>query len=129
MIYNNSLLSLSLSDIINKRCTKNSILLYQFNHNTKINSGIIIYKASQNHTHNTNNNDLDYDNIIYTCSNNNILNSCYYSYSNNKFISNKYNFNNILPKNETYITSIRFHPKYPNDILYLGDSKGCLYSI
>ena len=129
MIYNNSLLSLSLSDIINKRCTKNSILLYQFNHNTKINSGIIIYKASQNHTHNTNNNDLDYDNIIYTCSNNNILNSCYYSYSNNKFISNKYNFNNILPKDETYITSIRFHPKYPNDILYLGDSKGCLYLI
>ena len=123
MIYNNSLLSLSLSDIINKTFNKDSLLLSQFNHDQKINSGIIIYKASNN------NNNLDYDNIIYTCSNNNILNSSYYIYSKNKCISYNYNFNYILPTKQVYITSIRFHPKYPKDILYLGDSKGFLYII
>ena len=122
MIYNNSLLSLSLSDIINKKFNKDSVSLFQFNHEQKINSGIIIYKAS-------NNNNLDYDNIIYTCSNNNILNSSYYIYSKNKFISYNYNFNYILPTKQIYVTSIRFHPKYPKDILYLGDSKGFLYII
>ena len=128
MIYNNSLLSLSLSDIIKKAFNKDSLLLFQFNHDQKINSGIIIYKASNN-DNNFNNNNLDYDNIIYTCSNNNILNSSYYIYSKNKFISYNYNFNYILPTKQVYITSIRFHPKYPKDILYLGDSKGFLYII
>ena len=126
MIYNNSLLSLSLSDIINKRFNKNSVSLFQFNQDKKINSGIIIYKASQNINENYNS---DYDNIIYTCSNNNILSTSYYIYSKNKIISYNYNFNYIFPTKEIYIASIRFHPKYPKDILYLGDSKGFLYII
>ena len=126
MIYNNSLLSISLSDIINKNFNNNSIEVYQYNHNQKINSGIIIYKSSPNPNVNI---DLNYDNIIYTCSNNNILNSCFYNFSKNKFITQNFNFNYILPKGEIHITSIRFHPRYPKDILYAGDSKGFLYII
>ena len=131
MINNNSLISVSLSDIMNKRFNKNSILLFQYNHNQKINSGIIIYQTSQGPINDFYNisNSKNYDNIIYTCSNNNILNSSYYFHSKNKFISHNYNFNNILSTNEIYITAIRFHPKYPKDILYLGDSKGFLYII
>ena len=131
MTYNNSLLSLSLFDIINKNFNVSSILLYQFNHSQKINNGIIIYNASPTHLNqnNENNNNLDFDNIIYTCSDNNILNTRYYNYSKNKFISYNYNFNYILSNKEIYITSIKFHPKYPKDILYLGDSQGFLYII
>ena len=79
MTYNNSLLSLSLFDIINKNFNVSSILLYQFNHSQKINNGIIIYNASPTHLNqnNENNNNLDFDNIIYTCSDNNILNTRY----------------------------------------------------
>ena len=131
LTYNNSLLSLSLFDIINKNFNPNSILLYQFNHSQKINNGIIIYNPSQTHLNqnNDNNNNFDFDNIIYTCSNNNILNTRYYNYSKNKFISYNYNFNYILSNKEINITSIKFHPKYPKDILYLGDSQGFLYII
>ena len=126
MLYNNSLLSISLPDIINKKFNKKSIEVYQNNHNQKINSGIIIYKTSHNQNVNI---DLNFDNIIYTCSNNNILNSCYYNFPKNKFITQNFNFNYILPDGEINITSIRFHPKYPKDILYAGDSKGFLYII
>ena len=125
MIYNNCLISLSLSDIINKHFNKESLRLFQFNHDQNLNCGIIIYKASSNN----NSNNLDYDNIIYTCSNDNKINRSYYIYSKNKFISYNYNFDYILPTKQIYITSIRFHPKYPKDILYLGDSKGFLYII
>ena len=126
MIYKNSLLTVSLFDVFNKNLNKNSIILHQYNHNQKINNGIIIYKAALNPNMNI---DLNYDNIIYTCSNNNILNSCYYIHSKNKFISQNFNFNNILPNNEVHITSIRFHPKYSKDILYAGDNQGFLYII
>ena len=126
MIYNNSLLSISLLDIINKKFNKNSIEVYQYNHNQKINNGIIIYKSSRNPNVNI---DLNYDNIIYACSKNNILNSCYYNFSKNKFITQNFNFDYILANSEIHITSIRFHPRYPKDILYAGDSKGFLYII
>ena len=126
MIYNNSLLSLSLFDILNKQINKNSVILYQYNHTHKINNGIIIYKPLQNPFVNVN---LNYDNIIYTCSNNNILNINYYVYSNNKFITQNFNFGNIILNNDVHITSICFHPKYPKDILYAGDNKGFLYII
>ena len=126
MIYNNSLISISLSDILNKNINKNSVILYQYNHREKINNGIIIYKALQNPYLNIN---ISYDNIIYTCSNNNILNINYYSFPNNKFISQNFSFEKIITNNEVYITSIRFHPRFPKDILYAGNNKGFLYII
>ena len=123
MIINNSLISLSLSNILNKNFTKNNLILYNFNHNQKINRGIIIYKSGNPSQNNS------YDNIIYTCSNDNILSAHYYNYSKNRFINHNINFNYILKNKDIYITAIRFHPKYPKDILYLGDSKGYLYII
>ena len=126
MICNNSLLLISLFDLLNNQANKNSVILYQYNHTHKINNGIIIYKASQNLHLNIN---LNYDNIICTCSPNNILKINYYIYQNNKFITQNFNFNNIILNKDVYITSIRFHPKYPKDILYAGDNKGFLYII
>ena len=126
MIYNNSLLLISLFDILNNQANKNSVILYQYNHSQKINNGIIIYKTLQNPYSNIN---LNFDNIIYTCSPNNILKINYYIYQNNKFITQNFNFNNIILNQDVYITSIRFHPKYPKDILYAGDNKGFLYII
>ena len=119
----NSFIKASLSFLINKKDNLDELnIIYEFNHNKKINNGIIIYNADSSY-------DKLYEDIIFTCSNDNKLIKKYYHYSSNKFTSYYFDFNYLFKEPNTYITSIRFHPKYGEKILYAGDNKGCLYII
>ena len=116
------LIRASLSALISKNINEDTIFKYEFNHSELINNGNIIYNANASL-------DNSYDNIIYSCSRDNILNQKYYKYSSNKFFNYYFNFKYLFKEPNIFITSIRFHPKYGQDILYAGDNKGCLYII
>ena len=116
------LIRASLSGLINKNINKDTNFNYEFNHIDKINNGIIIYNSNSSL-------DNSYDNNIYSCSKDNQLSQKYYKYSSNKFFHYYFNFNYLFKEPNIYITSIRFHPKYGQNILYAGDNKGCLYII
>jgi len=122
----NNFIYASLSSLINKKYNigKDTIFIYEFNHTQKMNNGIIIYNANPPSSNNN-----SYDNIIYSCSNDNILNKRYYNHSSNKFHNYYIDFNYLFKEDNIFITSIRFHPKYGENILYAGDSRGCLYII
>ena len=117
-----SFLQIPLSSLINKNIKEDSNFIYNFNHSQKINNGIIIYNASSSQ-------DKPYDNIIYSCSNDNILIKRYYNYSSNKFFNYYFDCSYLFKEPNTFITAIRFHPKYADSILYAGDNKGALYVI
>ena len=117
----NSFLKSSLTNLINKNISKDKNIIYEFNHSEKINNGIIIYNADSFNN--------KYDNIIYSCSNDNKLIKKYYNYSSNKFYNYFFNFDYLFKESNVFITSIRFHPKYGQNILYAGDNKSCLYII
>ena len=118
-----SFIKSSLTNLINKNINKDkSIIIYECNHSKKINNGIIIYNENSSFEN-------KYDNIIYSCSNTNKLIKKYYNYSSNKFYNYFFNFDYLFKESNVFITAIRFHPKYGQNILYAGDNKGCLYII
>ena len=117
-----SFLKSSLTNLINKNNNKEKNSIYVCNHSQKINNGIVIYNEDSSY-------DNKYDNIIYSCSNDNKLIKNYYNYSTNKFYNYFFNFDYLFNDSNIFITSIRFHPKNTQNILYAGDNKGCLYII
>ena len=119
----NSFIKSSLSSLINKNVNLEQLnIIYESNHTKNINNGIIIYNADSS-------NDKLYDDMIFTCSIDNQLIKKYYNYSLNKFSYYNFTFDYLFKEPNIYITSIRFHPKYGENILYAGDNKGCLYII
>ena len=116
------LLQISFSSLINKNIKQDSHIIYQINHSKNMNNGIIIYNS--NPTINK-----SFDDIIFSSSNDNKLTKHYYDYNSNKFYNYYFDCSYLFKESDIHITSIRFHPKYPDNVLYAGDNKGSLYII
>ena len=118
----NNLLQISFSSLINKNINQNSHIIYQINHSKNMNNGIIIYNSNPTIS-------KSFDDIIFSSSNDNKLTKHYYDYYSNKFYNYYFNCSYLFKESDIHITSIRFHPKYPDNVLYAGDNKGSLYII
>ena len=117
-----NLLQISFSSLINKSINQDSHIIYQINHSKNMNNGIIIYNSYPVIN-------KSFDDMIFSSSNDNKLTKHYYDYYSNKFYNYYYNCSYLFKESNIHLTSIRFHPKYPDNVLYAGDNKGSLYII